>query len=525
MTKAYLGEHDLAIPLFRQALTFAPNDGAILAALAASYEATERLDEAMSYAEEALRASPEQSEYAYQLAQLYLRNGASDRAEATLERLFAADSSQEDALYELAYIRQSTGDTRGAIATFARIENRFGPSMSVKYRTMQLQRSLGDETAAEATLREMIAIEPNDVALYRMLGETFMARDRLAEAEEAYEIAQRLEPANFEVVFGLMNVYRRGGRTAEADTLLAQTLAIESATDEQRLAQARFLFNEARRDSSYRSPAVALLGDLASRTPPNEEALIMLGELQLASASYRDAGESLYRALTINPRSPEHWERSAWAFWQGGLSERAFAVADEGLLLFPGDVDLMRIAGYALLEQNRNTEALAMFEEAVAELELRTPADPMLDSDLSAALGLLYDRLDRTEASDQWYERAIEKNAEHALALNNYAYSLAVRGVELQKARRMAERAIALSPDNASFLDTLGWVYFVSGDYRQALSRLDEAVALEGAGATVFEHHGDTLARLGRSDEAKASWEKGLLMDPTNAALRRKLGQ
>ena len=53
-----------------------------------------------------------------------------------------------------------------------------------------------------------------------------------------------------------------------------------------------------------------------------------------------------------------------------------------------------------------------------------------------------------------------------ALVLNNYAYLLAQAGVRLGEALLMVERALELSPDNPSYLDTKGWVYYMLEDYQ-----------------------------------------------------------
>ncbi|MEZ4698765.1 MAG: tetratricopeptide repeat protein [Rhodothermales bacterium] len=524
MTEAYLGDHDNAIQLFQQALPLAPQDAAIHAALAESYEATQRLSSAITYAEQAIQLAPDRSAYYFQLSNLFMLAGNPEDAEKTLRRLLDVDPANIDALYELAYIQQTAGEAEQALATYARLEERTGPSMSIKYRQLQLYRKLGDDEAVERTVRAMIDLDPSDVTMYRILGETYVAQGRSEEARAVYEQALKIEPTNFSIVFALVEAYRAAGQTARADSLLDRSLAVETGSAEQRLAQARYLYNESRRDSSLIGPALDLLGRIVQRDPPNEEAFLMLGELQIAAGSFQAAGASIYQALTINPRSPIQWNRAAWAYLQGGTPEEAARVADEALILFPGDAELLRIAGLAWLELYKNDEAIDRLEQALA-LMPATAGTAEQTSDILAALGLLHERKGDLAASDAFYERALEADPNNALALNNFAFSLASRGEQLKKARRYAEQAVATSPGNPSFLDTLAWVHYAAGDYQKALSVLEDALSLRGAGAAVHEHLGDVLMKLGRQAEARAAWEKALQMAPGTATLESKLGR
>ena len=60
---------------------------------------------------------------------------------------------------------------------------------------------------------------------------------------------------------------------------------------------------------------------------------------------------------------------------------------------------------------------------------------------------------------DEIYIKLINTDDKDAQAYNNYAYSLE-RNVKLDQALEMAKKAIEIEPENPSYLDTIGWVYF-----------------------------------------------------------------
>jgi tetratricopeptide (TPR) repeat protein len=124
-------------------------------------------------------------------------------------------------------------------------------------------------------------------------------------------------------------------------------------------------------------------------------------------------------------------------------------------------------------------------------------------------------------------ERAIALNPQNAAALNYLDYTYAEMGVRLDEAESLVRRALDIEPDDGFYVDSLGWVYYQRGDYRQALEHLERAVELAGEDATVIEHLGDVYDRLGQSREALRVYRDalGYADDPEQVErLRGKMG-
>ena len=140
-------------------------------------------------------------------------------------------------------------------------------------------------------------------------------------------------------------------------------------------------------------------------------------------------------------------------------------------------------------------------------------------------LGIIYSVMADHARSDSAYERALELAPDNALINNNYAYALSERGVQLERARRMAEGALAGEPDNASYLDTMGWIYFQLGQYERALTYIRRSVDIDPFSATVYEHLGDCYAKLGETDKARVSWQRALDLEPDRNSTLERLGR
>jgi len=92
--------------------------------------------------------------------------------------------------------------------------------------------------------------------------------------------------------------------------------------------------------------------------------------------------------------------------------------------------------------------------------------------------------------------------------LNYFGYMLADRGLRLDEAVALIQRALADEPYNGAYLDSLGWAYFKQGKLDAARTTLEKAVARTAHDPTVREHLGEVYYKLGRPSQALAEWTK-----------------
>ncbi len=526
LVRAELEDYDAAIRFYEEALRAAPGEAAILSALAGAHAAQDGLTAARYYARQARQAAPENTFYYFQEADLHREAGDAEEALATYRALLAQAPQNAEARFAFARTQVEAGRLNEALATYEALLERVGETPEIRTRMLELQRRLGDEAGMERTLEALIAEEPEESLFRRLLSALYQQQGRPAEAVRQLEAALEEDPNDLEAALALVELYRATGRSDEAEALLSRSLGAENASTAQLVERAATLLARAERDPAAAEAAERLLRQALDKDPDHAEALGMLGDLRFRAGAYAEAAPLLTRALEENPRSPERWFRAAAAHLQSGAARQAADVASEGLLLFDGQLPLVRVAAYALMDAGQNAAAARRFEEAVALLEETSTEGAAAErADLLASLGLLHNRTGDAAASDSAYARALALNPDHALALNNYAYNLAERGESLDRALTMARRAVELDPESASFLDTLGWVYFKRGNLDEAARWIEKAVATGEASAAVYEHRGDVAAAQGRSGEAQRFWEMALEKSPDRPTLRQKLGR
>ena len=73
---------------------------------------------------------------------------------------------------------------------------------------------------------------------------------------------------------------------------------------------------------------------------------------------------------------------------------------------------------------------------------------------------------------------------------------------KLGEAREMIERALVIKPDDGYITDSLGWVYYMDGDYLQAMKYLKKADHLAPNEPTILDHIANVLVKMGDNKSA-----------------------
>jgi Flp pilus assembly protein TadD len=159
--------------------------------------------------------------------------------------------------------------------------------------------------------------------------------------------------------------------------------------------------------------------------------------------------------------------------------------------------------------------AISAFEKS---LEIRS-GNPQAHYGLGVAL----DRVGRVEAAADQFREVAKLEPENAEALNYLGYMLAEKGIHLDEAVQVLERAVELHPENGYYLDSLGWAHFRKGSFERARGYLERAVRFAREDSVIFEHLGDALEKVGEHAKAREAWQKAAELDPNAPGPRSRL--
>src|SRR5438046_9577375 len=139
---------------------------------------------------------------------------------------------------------------------------------------------------------------------------------------------------------------------------------------------------------------------------------------------------------------------------------------------FPGAPEIVYYLAIAKREAKQSQQAVATFEEALHEAQLDQDDDVInakfyFNYGAAAEQAGLYDK-----AADLLRKSIALDPANAAEACNYIGYMWADHNMNLDEAEAMIKRALESEPNNASYLDSLGWVEFRKGKFDQALADL-----------------------------------------------------
>ena len=86
----------------------------------------------------------------------------------------------------------------------------------------------------------------------------------------------------------------------------------------------------------------------------------------------------------------------------------------------------------------------------------------------------------------------------------------------------MILEAYEKEPNDSVIMDSLGWVYFKTGDYKNAINYLEKASELNPQNAIISDHLGDAYWFGGRKTEARFLWQRALHQEDETEELNKK---
>jgi tetratricopeptide (TPR) repeat protein len=163
-----------------------------------------------------------------------------------------------------------------------------------------------------------------------------------------------------------------------------------------------------------------------------------------------------------------------------------------------------------LREARKYEEALAVLNQGLKQL----PGD----KDLLYARALIAEKLNLIQVVESDLRSVLKKDPKNAHALNALGYTLADRTNRLQEANALLSEALALRPDDAFILDSMGWLQYRMGNNAEAVRYLKRALEVRND-AEIAAHLGEVLWVMGNRREAESVWSRALREAPDNEAV------
>lgn len=448
--------------------------GAIqIAALLAAQQG--RIDEAVAYMRRVVRINNEQGEDGYMVAARLLAKITDVDLRLKLMRpLVEGKDGNPDALFALALVEAGSRN-------YAEAENLTRRALSLRpgwnqARVLLVRSLAAQEKHGEArkVLERFLSESPEDVQLRAVYARLLVEQEDLDAARVQFERLLESQPDDPDSLFA-MGVIE-----------LQQT----------RLKEAESHFRKLHATGKHRDEAAYYLGQILEETQRSDEAMGWYAKVE---------GDNLFEARV----------RMAHLFATKGEVDRARELVQR-MRTHAGDNDaqLYLIEAEILRDIKRYQDAIEVLDKALETL----PGN----HDLLYARALTAVNIDRIDILEKDLRIIIEADPKHADALNALGYTLADQTDRIQEAFGYIKQALALKPDSAAILDSMGWVYYRMGDNQAALRYLWRAMELL-PDAEIAAHLGEVLWQEGEHDRAREIWQEALSKDPDSPYLLRVL--
>ena len=480
------------------------------------------------------------------LGQLYTLSHDTPKAEEQFKAAQRIDPGSEDVVLNLARLYSDSGDMTQALAVLSAVPAddrtaKMDYAMGMSYDQLKQNRNAIDAYS------KAFELEPDNLDAERGLAQALLNDNQFAAALKHFDAISAADPQDAQTYLHISEIERRQGHYEQALATLKKAKALASDSLE-------IGFNEALIDDSlghYDEAAQTLQGLVKQTSHPdgqysdaekNNRSIFLdrLANIYREQDKTDQAVQAYQQMVAMGDKYAESgYQGQVEAYRDAKQYEKASQVAQQAALAMPKDKAIQLMLAGQLADSGKPEEGIKL-----AKAQLRGNPD---DRDVNLALAQMYTRLRRwKEAADEidaadalstkqddkiyidflrgalderqkHYDSAEEEfrkilviDANNSMTLNYLGYMLGDRGVKLDEALGMVQKAVQLDPQNGAYLDSLGWVYFKMGQYALAEANLRKATERMAKDPAVHDHLGELYEKTGRLKMAAGQWEQSL---------------
>jgi tetratricopeptide (TPR) repeat protein len=531
---------------------------------------TEMVGKAIAEYKEVHRLDPSDAEAALWLARLYRLHNDPEKAEQVLRGMLKDDPDNDAATEQLTQLLLDQGKSDEAIQILLSMTSR-SPSATLYDLLGDAYTQTKDYPKAEEAYRKAVDLDPSELIHLHGLGQTLLSEEKYDAALSVYQKLADVMPDDADVYLRMAQIYRELHQLDKAEENLVKARQYAPGSLEVMYNEAMIYESQGRYDDAIKvlSDAVSGVKSQSNVLPNRRRSLAIL--YQQLGQLYRDAQNyqaAVYTYQELGHLGEEEDRRARLllmeTYRQSKDLAKALQIGKEALAKYP-DSEPIR-SSYALLlgENQQADEAVKLLQASlknnsadrdiylnVAQIYERArnykeaeeaarkaealPGDPRENEMTWFLLGAIYEREKQFDKAEEQFRKVLNVNPKNAAALNYYGYMLADRGLRLDEAQDMIQRALDQEPFSGAYLDSLGWVYYKQNKLADAETTMRKAVERESHDPTIRTHLGDVYAKQGKMEQAATEWEKALgewhrslpgdVENDKVAELEKKLGQ
>jgi len=457
------GKIDRAVANLKDYLSLAKDDSAegilqVKNALAALYISKGDLDTAESCVNEALKENTKDSNLHYTKGRICLIKGEAFDAVTELRPVVNKMPHFIPAHLALAEAHRLNNESGLALDTLKNAQKANPRSIEISLAIARFYLSRDDVDSAIKALREIMRQHPGYLEAHGYIGDLYARRGDYNLAEKEYQEILKRDDKNLLGYERLARLHARKGDLKKAILVAEKGYAYNSDAGPALTTLVNLYAQDGKIDM-----ALSVINDRQRKNPNDALAFFLSGRIHAMNKNYKQAEEAISLAIK---KAPE------WV---------------DPYLLLARIYDM----------QGKRDEMIRWLEDSIRS----KPANPAP----YFSLGFLLERGGAYGKARQVYESGVARFPDLWPFNNNLAFLISETSrsrTDLNRALALAKKAKAIRPDDAAVNDTLGWVYYRTGELEKALKYVSMAFEQDPLNPIFNYHLGVIMFQKG--DQAKA---------------------
>ncbi|MCD8135242.1 MAG: tetratricopeptide repeat protein [Parabacteroides gordonii] len=515
------GKFDAAFDAFNHCLAIDSTAAPVLYELSSLYIQLNRPEKAVDMLKRAVANSADNFTYRMALATISRNLGMYGEAAEEYEKLLKAYPGKPELNYYLAEALTQEGEIGQAIDAYNALESSIGMNEALSMQKYKLYNSLEQSDAAFKEIEKLAAKYPMEARYQIILGDLHLEKNDTIKARAYYDKAHEIDPANPYYIVSMVNYYEATGNKDAAEEQIRTALVNEKLDVDTKVGILSRYILKLQQTQKDTDSSNALFQTLLEQHPEDTELKQMYGSLLLSQGKTDEARFQFQLITEMEPENTGAWQQLLNMSLKAEDIPEVIRICTKCQELFPDAPEYYFYLGIAYYQQEKYQEALNTY---YAGIDIIPAENPRLKSDFYGQIGDIYYQMKQMDQTYKAYDEALKYNDNNIVVLNNYAYFLSLDKKDLKKAERMSAQCIKLEPDNATYLDTYAWIFFVQGNYTLAKIYIESALEKDKTkSAELVDHYGDILYMTGDKDKAVEQWKKARELGKESEVLDRKI--
>lgn len=517
------GKYDAAYDLFSYCLSLDTASSPVLYELAMFQFQRNRPEKAVEMLKSAVAHSDDNFTYRMTLAGLYRNLGMYGEASDSYEEQVKRYPDKSELNYYLADALTQEGEIGAAIDAYNVLESTMGMNETLSLQKFKLYQTLKQPDKAFEEIEKLANKYPMNARYRLLMGDLHLENEETEKALACYQQAHEIDPDDPRYIVSMANYYDQTGDKEAAEQEIRDALVNEKLDVETKVGILSRYVQRLQQTQQGIENANSLFQTLLDQHPEDTELKLMYGSLLMAQQKEEEAKFQFQLVTEMEPSNEGAWQQLLNISLKGEDIPEVIRICTRCKELFPEAPEYYFYLGIGYYMQEKYQESLDTY---YAGLKIIPEGNGVVKSNFYGQIGDLYYQMEKMDEAYKAYDEALKYNENNAPVLNNYSYFLTLDKKDLKKAERMAAQCIKLEPDNATYLDTYAWVFFVQGNYTLAKIYIENALSKDKTNsAELVDHYGDILYMSGEKDKALEQWKKAKEMGKDTDVLKQKIAK